>query len=119
MTADNPFPLGQPGFVSHPIDRAAHLRTNAEKLFALEGDRKARAYVMHRDSILMTQGADGPRLARQWVESGGPPVAPPSRRGFGSRMIERGLASELHGTVVLEFAPEGVRCTINAPLPSA
>ena len=61
MTADNPFPLGQPGFVSHPIDRAAHLRTNAEKLFALEGDRKARAYVMHRDSILMTQGADGPR----------------------------------------------------------
>jgi len=61
MTADTPFPLGQPGFVSHPIDRAAHLRTDAEKLFALEGDRKARAYVMHRDSILMTQGADGPR----------------------------------------------------------
>ena len=61
MTADTPFPLGQPGFVSHPIDRAAHLRTDAEKLFALEGDRKARAYVMHRDSILMTHGADGPR----------------------------------------------------------
>ena len=61
MTTDNPFPLGQPGFVSHPIDRAAHLRTDADKLFALESDRNARAYVLHRDSILMTQDADGPR----------------------------------------------------------
>jgi NAD+ diphosphatase len=58
---ENPFPLGQPGFVSHPIDRAAHIRTDADKLFALEGDRKARAYVMHRDSLLVTQGADGAR----------------------------------------------------------
>lgn len=58
---DNPFPLGQPGFVSHPIDRAAHIRTDADKLFALEGDRKARAYVVHRDSLLLTQGADGAR----------------------------------------------------------
>ena len=60
-TKENPFPLGQPGFVSHPIDRAAHIRTDADKLFALEGDRKARAYVMHRDSLLVTQGADGAR----------------------------------------------------------
>lgn len=59
-TSDS-FPLGQPGFVSHPIDRAAHIRTDADKLFALEGDRKARAYVVHRDSLLVTQGADGPR----------------------------------------------------------
>ena len=48
-TTENPFPLGQPGFVTHPIDRAAHIRTDADKLFALEGDRKARAYVVHRD----------------------------------------------------------------------
>ena len=61
MTTENPFPLGQPGFVSHPIDRAAHLRTNPDKLFALEGDRNARAYVVHRDSLLLTQGAGGPR----------------------------------------------------------
>ena len=31
-TKENPFPLGQPGFVSHPIDRAAHIRTDADKL---------------------------------------------------------------------------------------
>jgi len=61
MTTADSFPLGQPGFISHPIDRAAHLRTDAEKLFALEGRKDARAYVIHRDSLLMTQGADGPR----------------------------------------------------------
>lgn len=60
-TTNDPFPLGEPGFVSHPIDRAAHVRTNAEKLFALETHRDARAYVVHRDSILVTHDADGPR----------------------------------------------------------
>ncbi len=61
MTLNDSFPLGQPGFVSHPIDRAAHLRGNDEKLSAMETHRDARAYVIHRDSLLMTQGADGPR----------------------------------------------------------
>ena len=61
MASNDPFPLGQPGFVSHPIDRAAHLRMNDEKLFALEARGDARAYVVHKDSILVTQGADGPR----------------------------------------------------------
>jgi two-component sensor histidine kinase len=44
-------------------------------------------------------------------------VGPPARRGFGTRMIERGLAAELGGPVVLEFAPGGLVCTIDAPLP--
>src|SRR5215510_11796561 len=61
MTTNDSFPLGHPGFVSHPIDRAAHLRGNDEKLYAMETHRDARAYVIHRDSLLMTQGADGPR----------------------------------------------------------
>lgn len=61
MSANHPFPLGEPGFVTHPIDRAAHLRSNDDKLFALETHKDARAYVIHRDSILVTQGADGPR----------------------------------------------------------
>ena len=61
MTSSHPFPQGQPGFVSHPIDRAAHLRTDEEKLFALETRSDARAYVVHKDSILVTQGADRPR----------------------------------------------------------
>lgn len=57
------------------------------------------------------------RLAMRWEESGGPPVTPPSRRGFGTRMIERGLAAELGGTVTIDFRPEGLVCTVDAPLP--
>jgi two-component sensor histidine kinase len=51
-----------------------------------------------------------------WQETGGPPVVPPSHRGFGSRMIERGLAAELQGEVRIDWPPEGVVCTIDAPL---
>jgi len=64
-------------------------------------------------------GAEGARNLRlEWSEQGGPPVATPSRRGFGSRMIERALASELRGEVELQFLPEGLRCVVEAPLAS-
>jgi PAS domain S-box-containing protein len=52
----------------------------------------------------------------RWTESGGPSVAIPLRRGFGSRLIEQGLSQDLAGDVKLEFRPEGVVCTIAAPL---
>jgi two-component system CheB/CheR fusion protein len=56
------------------------------------------------------------RLRLHWVESGGPAVAKPSRRGLGSRLIERGLAHELNGEARLDFDASGVRCTIDVPL---
>lgn len=59
------------------------------------------------------------RLKLSWAEQGGPPVNPPQRRGFGSRMLERALAGDLGGTVQLEFAPTGLRCMIEAPDPDA
>ena len=59
--------------------------------------------------------SDG-RFRLCWRETGGPPVAPPGHRGFGSRMIERGLAAELQGEVRIDWRPEGVVCTIDAPL---
>ncbi|HET6969757.1 MAG TPA: HWE histidine kinase domain-containing protein [Phenylobacterium sp.] len=51
-----------------------------------------------------------------WRERGGPPVAPPTRRGFGSRLLETGLAREFDGKVELSFEPEGVRCHMRLPL---
>ena len=57
-----------------------------------------------------------PRLTLTWTESGGPPVSPPTRRGFGSRLIERGLASELSGEAHIDFLPDGVVCRISAGL---
>ena len=64
----------------------------------------------------LVPGADGQRFRMRWAEHGGPPVAPPSRKGFGSRLIERGLTVELDGTVRLAYAPDGVVCEIDAPL---
>lgn len=62
QTSDKPaFPLGQPAFVSDILDRAAHLRGDDDKLFALEAHRDARTYVVYRDSLVVVQSDDGPR----------------------------------------------------------
>jgi NAD+ diphosphatase len=55
MTAFDSFPLGQPAFVTHILDRAAHLRNDDAKLLALEGKPDARAYVVHRDSLVVNK----------------------------------------------------------------
>ena len=62
---------------------------------------------------------EGDRLTIEWRERGGPAVEPPEHRGFGLRMLERALASDLGGKVEIDFAPEGLVCTIEAPLPRA
>jgi len=64
----------------------------------------------------VTNGTAPPRLALRWTETGGPPVVPPRRRGFGSRLIERSLANDLDGQVEIAFAPTGVVCTVDAPV---
>jgi PAS domain S-box-containing protein len=57
------------------------------------------------------------RLILDWTESGGPEVAPPTRRGFGRTLVERGLGYELGGTAKLGFEPTGVRARLEIPLP--
>jgi two-component sensor histidine kinase len=57
-------------------------------------------------------------LQIRWAETGGPPVHPPTRRGFGTRLLERSLSHEVDGKVEIEFRPTGVVCTIEAPLGS-
>ncbi len=61
MSAFDAYPLGKPAFVTHVLDRAAHLRMNDEKLFAMEGESNARAFVVYRDSLVMKQDEAGPR----------------------------------------------------------
>jgi len=55
----------------------------------------------------------------RWTARGGPPVAPPTRQGFGTRLIKVGLAAELGGDVGLDYRPDGLVCTIEAPLKAA
>lgn len=57
-----------------------------------------------------------PRLCIGWEEENGPPVAPPTRQGFGSRLIQRGLVYELGGRADLDYRPDGLRCVIEFPL---
>jgi two-component sensor histidine kinase len=58
------------------------------------------------------------RLHLTWQEVKGPLVTSPQRRGFGTRLIERSLAQDLSGSVRIEFKPEGVMCSVDAPLMS-
>jgi NAD+ diphosphatase len=61
MSAFESFPLGQPAFITNILDRAAHLRGNDEKLLALESHPNSRAYVVHRDSLVVKREGDGSR----------------------------------------------------------
>ena len=49
-----------------------------------------------------------------WSESGGPSVQPPTRSGFGTRMIERVLQSYIEGSSKIDFLPQGVRFELSA-----
>jgi len=61
MSAFDSFPLGRPGFISHILDRAAHLRSDEARLLALESSASARAYVVYRDSLVVKREAGGVR----------------------------------------------------------
>lgn len=51
-----------------------------------------------------------------WVEKGGPPVEAPQRKGFGSKLIEIVLASEVNGTVKIDYNVHGYSCLLTAPV---
>lgn len=54
----------------------------------------------------------------EWLERGGPTVLEPAKAGFGTRLLERGVASDLGGKVTIDFEPAGLVCLISAPLKS-
>lgn len=83
--------------------------TNAAKYGALS---------VPEGSVRVGWAAEDGRLRLEWRDSGGPAVEPPASRGFGTRMIERGLAAELRGKVEIRFEPSGVVATIDAELPA-
>jgi PAS domain S-box-containing protein len=56
------------------------------------------------------------RLHLTWTETGGPLVQAPQCTGFGSRLIERGVGTELAGAVRMNFDPAGLTCTLEVPL---
>jgi PAS domain S-box-containing protein len=94
------------------ISMALHeLATNAAKYGALSS-HQGRVDI----SWIARQHGSECQLRLEWLESGGPAVVPPKRKGFGSRLIERGLAQELGGEARLEYRPAGLWCEITAQL---
>lgn len=87
------------------------LATNAAKFGALSSEQGRLS--------LVWKVAD--RAGQRWVEllwqeAAGPPVTAPSRRGFGTRWIERCLERDLGGELDLVFDSDGLRCQMSFPL---
>lgn len=66
--------------------------------------------------VEITTAVEGGDVRIIWRESGGPAVSEPTHGGFGARLLKRGVAAELGGKVTLDFAPDGLLCTIQAPI---
>ena len=102
--------IGFPPERAVPVMLAVHeLCTNSLKYGALS---------VPEGRVAIAWGPDpaGERFVLEWREHDGPPVTPPTRQGFGTKLVERGLASELGGEVSLSYPVEGLVCRFSAPL---
>lgn len=70
-----------------------------------------------RVEIAWTMDEENRRLCLIWTERGGPPVRPPTRRSFGTRMMES-LGHQLNGQVRLSYDPSGFVYVLDVPLGS-
>ena len=117
---DARFHLGGPAVALGPRAATAmalalhELATNAAKYGALSTPE---------GQVSLTWGFQGESLSRRlqmtWRESGGPAVRPPETIGFGTRLIEKGLTSELQAKVCVDYAPSGLTMSLDAPMPEA
>jgi two-component sensor histidine kinase len=104
---DGPIVVLKPD-VAQAIAVAVHeLATNAVKYGALsvaEGQVR----------IEWSRAADG-QLMLRWTETGGPPVNPPARRGFGIGVMKNMIGDGMKGRVKLDWRVEGLACEIAVP----
>jgi two-component sensor histidine kinase/CheY-like chemotaxis protein len=90
------------------ISLALHeLATNAAKYGALSGPT---------GKVAIGWGIEQGSLKIAWRENGGPPVSPPARRGFGSKIIAASVASQRGGGAAFDWKPEGLSCDLTIPL---
>ena len=109
-------PLELPPEVAHYVGLALHeLGANALKYGALS-EPSGRVEV---DWAVQTETPRGPRLMLQWREIDGPKVTPAARRGFGRTLLETLTPKAMSGDSELDFGEDGVRWTLEAPLPRA
>jgi len=105
-------PVSLPPALAQAIAMCLHeLATNAAKHGALTSGS---------GRVQVTWAVDSQRrLEMTWAETGGPGVSPPTRRGFGTSVLERALSGALGGACDFDWRPEGLRCAMAVPLPPA
>lgn len=112
VSLDGPPTMLPPG-TAQPLAMVVHeLATNAVKHGALSVPEGRVSVSWYLDS-----GRAAALLRLRWVETGGPPVAaPPSQRGFGSRVLEGTIRRQLRGAMVLSWDTAGLICEMEVPL---
>ena len=96
------------------IGMALHeLATNAGKYGALS-NREGRVCISWRVNANGEQG-----FSMCWLEDGGPPVATPTRHGFGQMIIGPMAGAAVHGVAEILFHPSGIAWTLSAPIAGA
>ena len=107
-------PVDVPARLAVSLGMAIHeLTTNAAKYGALSvfGGKLGVSWTVTVEAARRTLNID-------WVERGGPPVAPPTRHGFGSRLLQFVLPGQIQARSTIDYRPEGVRVTCVVPLPA-
>lgn len=90
------------------LSMALHeLVTNATKYGALSGSK---------GNVTVSWKVDEDKLRLEWIERGGPPVSRPTRRGFGTLLLQRVVVSDLCGNIKMDYEVSGLRCEIIALL---
>lgn len=84
------------------------LATNAAKYGALS---------VPGGCIEVEWSGDAETISLEWRERGGPPVAPPSRHGFGTTVLQTSVGRQMRGQVALDWRQEGLCCTLTLPAP--
>lgn len=100
-------PLLLPSQSVVPLSMVLHeLMTNAAKYGALSSTGRVTL------EWERCEGEEGAAVRMVWQESGGPPVAPRKKTGFGTTLIERVVSYDLDGRASLDFQPDGLVCTL-------
>jgi PAS domain S-box-containing protein len=104
---DGPSVLLEPNAAQAIAVTLHELATNAAKYGALSvTDGHIRVEWSHEQNR---------RLVLRWTEKGGPPVEPPTRRGFGARVMEKMVRGQLRGELHFDWYPDGLACEIVLP----